>query len=46
MGGMIPGTNCSRDDDGYACSSPYLPANAIGFGTPVSEHGQAGQLVG
>jgi hypothetical protein len=46
MGGMVPDTEGQMDDDSHACSCPDLPAKAIGFGTPVQERGQAGQLVG
>ena len=46
VGWMEPNAICQVNDDGNAHASPDLAAKAVGFGSPLQEFGQAGQLVG
>jgi hypothetical protein len=45
-GRMVPDAKFEVNDNGDARSGPDLAAKAVGFGTPVQELGQAGQLAG
>jgi hypothetical protein len=46
MGRMVPNAKFAVNDDGDTRAGPDLAAKAVGFGPPVQERGQAGQLAG